>query len=179
SDLVHEVVAVLVGDEVHHGAGVLPVEVCEQRQQEVRGQGGRDGDVDGLLLLSVQREALCGIAQGVQRVADVLEVMLAVFGQGDGIVLANEQRHPQVGLQIGDVAADGALRHEQLQARFREAQVPRGRVEGLQLGDGRTAFLHGSARAACSGPYYEYRSWAAEKLWFAERWRVSYPDSYH
>jgi hypothetical protein len=120
-----------VGHDAHVDAGTAAGEAGEPRDKPQRGERGRSGDRKPFLS-RLRAQPVGGGAHGGQDLRRRGIERLPRLRERERPVAALEQLHPELLLQLLDLAAHRRLGEEQFLARLGEGQVARGGLESDQ-----------------------------------------------
>jgi hypothetical protein len=134
--LLREVEGLGARREIHRDFRMPRDEAAQARDQPARAQRGQHGQVEQPAA-GRRHHLLAGARQLLQHGAHVGRIDAADVGEHDALAHAMEQRDAQLLLELADLPRHRALREVQLVRRARDAVVPRGRLEGEQVGDRR------------------------------------------
>src|SRR5581483_9042058 len=117
--------------DAHVDAGVSLLKGGEARQQPFGGVRGKRRDGEDVVLVLAQ-QPVGRKPQVVEGRAHARQIVLCLRSERECSVLADEQTKPELLLQPLDLVADRGLGDVQLGCGKREAQMPRGGLEGPQ-----------------------------------------------
>ena len=128
-----EVLERVVRRDADVDVGMAALERLDPRQQPERAERREGGDADALPAARAADALDADVELGEQRL-DRAQQRLPVGGDLDVARAANEQLRPELVLETLDLAADGRLGDVQLVGGGAEAERPRDRFEGAQVG---------------------------------------------